>query len=244
VRFWGTVKTRVAFIALLIALTVGGAAALSALAQDTAPPSTGLVPKFVYQGTTESKYDDTSGDRLGCSGLSQPLAFTPYSLGPTFGEFPSTFVLRRCDAPYPGETVRANYVSYVYGDCVPGEADACAPPVEIQTWPACERSLADYSFDGQAYPAEDVGAVRGVPSARFEDDDRLELYTGGSTVVIFGDSPETLSTAADAVRPEPATQVDAPVSGAERAGLGLPTSDEPLPDPAKGAIAGELTCNS
>lgn len=86
-------------------------------------------------------------------------------------------LIRRCDAPYACESVRANYVSYIYGSCdVDPDIDgsACVPPVEIQTWPACERSYADLTV-GLATdllgPIPALGSqARGVPIIEFDDE--------------------------------------------------------------------------
>jgi hypothetical protein len=70
--------------------------------------------------------------------------------------------------------------------------------------------------------------VRGVPAATFEDGQRLEIQTGKSTVVIFGDSPEFVRALASALR-----------------GLnnGVPAAAA-LPQPANGALDGTLACGS
>ena len=96
---------------------------------------------------------------------------------------PLTAVLRRDDS--------ASYVSFVYGDCAAERDTGCAPPVEVQTWPLCRRSLALY--DGGAAPGStrpDWVLVRGVPGALFDQGTRLELETGPSLVVVFARSRE------------------------------------------------------
>jgi hypothetical protein len=54
----------------------------------------------------------------------------------------------RCDDPIePNEPVRANYVGYIYGDCSIASGDeACAPPLEVQVWPACIRNHSTYQL--------------------------------------------------------------------------------------------------
>lgn len=39
---------------------------------------------------------------------------------------------------------RANFASLIYGDCEASSDAGCAPPLEIQTWPACERNAGTY----------------------------------------------------------------------------------------------------
>lgn len=118
-----------------------------------------------------------------------------------FGEFPLFFagervlghplvaILRR------GDTAR--YVSFVYGDCAPaGLEGGCAPPIEIQVWPSGNRSLGLYDVLARASLRVEPTTVRGLPAAHVGES-QLELYAGGSTVVVFGASREAaLSVAA------------------------------------------------
>jgi hypothetical protein len=125
-------------------------------------------------------------------------------------------VLRRSDS--------AEYVSFVYGDCVPDNDAGCAPPIEIQVWPACRRHLALY--DSSYGPDLDRVTVRGVPAAVLDGGTRLELQTGRSTIVIFADSRQRLTRIAKDLR-----------------ALDVGTaSDVPLPAPAPGAVEGQLAC--
>ncbi len=81
-------------------------------------------------------------------------------------------------------------IDFVYGDCHATSEQGCAPPVEVQIWPACVRNLTMYAPSGPAplpralLPVQ--ATVRGVPAAFFEEFHRLELQTGISTIVIFG----------------------------------------------------------
>jgi len=129
---------------------------------------------------------------------------------------PLETVLRRSDS--------AEYVSFVYGDCVPESDAGCAPPIEIQVWPACRRYLALY--DSSYGPDLDRVTVRGVPAAVLDGGTRLELQTGRSTIVVFADSSQWLSRIAKNLR-----SLDA------RTAPGVP-----LPPPAPGAVDGQLVC--
>jgi hypothetical protein len=110
--------------------------------------------------------------------------FPLFSAGPSVDGHTLTAVLRRDD--------RANYVSFVYGDCEAEDDEGCAPPAEVQVWAACRRNLALY--DGvathAASPVPERLRVRGVPGAFFERGTRLELETGRSLVVVFAASRE------------------------------------------------------
>lgn len=154
-----------------------------------------------------------------------------------FGQFPLYFggdavaglplvAVHRIDAaPYPGEKVRRNDVTFVYGDCH-APTGPCAPPLQIQVWDACERyqRLYDILWD-------EATIIRGVPSAFYDDYMRLELYTGRVSIVIFAgsrDSRELLVSAARSLR-----------------GVNnrlAPGSD--LPRPIPGVIDGKLPCQA
>jgi hypothetical protein len=196
---------------------------------------------------------DDAHDLLDCTGIEQPANFSFYSLGPVWEEesLPLREVVRRCDPPdlLSGEQIRANYVSHIYGDCAPplytdsetGEEyweGGCAPPIEIQTWPVCERSLADYELEpGVPYPSESLGEIQGVPAFGFYDGeflDRVELYSGASTVVIFGTDPQKILAAAADVQPVPAGQPPSESS--------LPAPMGELADPVVGSLRGIATC--
>lgn len=203
-------------VGLAVASLLAGAT-LSASAQDE-PGSSIPQAEVVYQGTTASQDRQTIQRHLGCTGIDEPPNFAPASAGPSFRGLPVTTVIRRCDAPYPGEPIRANSITYIYGTCEIGSADACAPPLVIQTWPACERTLTDYSFDGHAYPHSDLGRVKGVPARSFDDGSRVELYTGASTVVVMGLNPADVQDAASDIRMEPTdASPAAPLTDLQRA---------------------------
>ncbi len=149
--------------------------------------------------------------------------FVLYSVGRSFEGLPLKAIVRRKDTPIPSEPVRANFVSFLYGECAAFSDVGCAPPLEVQIWPACERTIADYSLTpaGDPLPHE-KRVVRGVPAAVFEDGLRLKLYTGRVTVVIFRLDEARISRAAAALRGE-----NNPVA-----------PEKPLPEPAAGAMAG------
>ena len=139
-----------------------------------------------------------------------------YAAGDRVDGLPLTAVLRRDDT--------ADFVSFVYGDCVARDDQGCAPPVEIQVWPACKRNLGLYTSPVPGTPVPQRRTVRGVPAA-FVDDDRLELQTGSSTVVVFAGSRARLLRVAAALRP-----------------LGARSASPPLPAPEAGEVAGTFRC--
>jgi hypothetical protein len=224
-------------------VVVGVAALLGACGGQEEPTAEGANPPVQTQdGVWEGGPDEPSRDRLPCTSGAEPANFTVYSLGPSLGELPLTAVLRTCARPYPGEWVRSNSVSFIYGSCTvepdpeTGYVDGgCAPPVEIQTWPACERTLADLGQEGPE-PGErsDLTELRGVPAAR--DDGRIELYTGDATIVIHANGPALSKRAVSALQAEPA---DVPPFDAATT---ITTAGDDLPPPARGTLRGELSC--
>lgn len=127
-------------------------------------------------------------------------------------------VLRRDDA--------ASFVSFVYGDCTPGDDAGCAPPAEIQVWPACRRNLALYRGSQSMGLELEQTTIRGVPAAFLEDGTRLEIQTGRTTVVVFAGSR------ARAAR----------IAGALRSVNGFVPTGTPLPQPDTGALEGTMPC--
>jgi|GEM_PF-5449552 len=152
-----------------------------------------------------SRADMPLAETLSCTSVDEPVNFLTFGVGDAVEGHQLTHILRRCDKPYPGEPVAANYVSYIYGDCIPtsvgdGERKTCAPPLEIQTWPSCQRSLAEYG-DQILDQVKKLPDLQGA--TRVEIRDRIEIYTLDSTVVIFAKTPELLSTAAKEIGYQP-----------------------------------------
>jgi hypothetical protein len=125
---------------------------------------------------------------LPCTGPDDPINFEVFSAGARVQGLPLNAMLRRCDSGSPKYEAPANYVSYTYGRCeIPEDAHGCAPPLEIQTWPACQRSIADYRFEGRPLPYRSLGKSDGaeVVEIDFLLDHRIEVYTRSSTIVIY-----------------------------------------------------------
>jgi len=142
-----------------------------------------------------------------------------YSAGEEVDGLPLAAVLRRDDT--------ASYVSFVYGDCVAVDDTGCAPPAEVQVWPACRRSLGLYRGQARGMtPALEPAFVRGVPAAFLDGGGRLELQTGRTTLVVFA------GTRARVER----------IAGALRALDGSVASGQQLPPPVPGALEGEVPC--
>lgn len=104
-----------------------------------------------------------------------------------------------------GHRMVPDFVDLWYGRCAPPTgSDACDYPVNIQIWRSCNRFVDDYELaPGTPYPHKEL-MIRGARAAEF-DGDRLEVYAGSVTIVIFAD-PSIAHRVADALVPlnEPA----------------------------------------
>jgi hypothetical protein len=107
-----------------------------------------------------------------------------YWLGPTYGKLRLTGIsIERVNVVNRTHTkilrTHSHSVLFTYGTCsTPPDGESCAPPLDVQNWPACGRSPTVYHL---RLPFPDD--VRGAPAAGFGD--REEIWTGTSDVVIF-----------------------------------------------------------
>lgn len=166
----------------------------------------------------------TDPERLVCTTASEPANFGLYALGKSFQGHGLTTVHRGCRG-------RRNTVSYSYGTCEPPPMEGgCPAPLEVQVWPACMRGVSSSRV------RRAVSRRRGVPTVRREGS--VELYTGNSTVIVFGDDRELVDGAVRSLRmvrrgaaprtwPPPLT----------------PTATA-LPEPLAGAVSGRLSCRA
>jgi hypothetical protein len=134
------------------------------------------------------------------------------------------------DSPEPKRGLFPEFVDLIYGECDPSSDGGCSTPLSIQIWRSCNRSLDDYELaPGTPYPHEKLD-VRGTDAALFEDD-RVEVYAGSVTIVIFA-SDELALRAAKALRPLNAA-AEAEMGSGSSPSDALPASD-PGPDCASG----------
>jgi len=206
-------NTRKLIVAILVTVTAAGGAVLLSDAQ------------FAIGTPTQPPIQ-------GNSTVARAAAFSEYELynaGASVDGLPLTAVHRVDAAPNPIEPVRADFFTFVYGDCTvtSGEEGGCGLPLEIQIWPACERNPSVYSPDEIREPVK----VRGVPGYFYDDGTRLELTTGSSTVVVFGHPARLLDVAKRLV----------PANGLAKS-LGV-TKQTDLPKPKAGAVEGTLACS-
>ena len=160
-----------------------------------------------------------------CAPRGAAPAFARYYLGDPFAGLPLSDSFYRCDRPhFPEPGPGAHFASYLYGDCN-AEAEGCALPYEVQSAPVCSRNLSSYSnIDGGPLSSR-LTTVRGVPAADFGND-RLELYTGTTTIIVFGNNP---TRAAAALQTVPG--VAPAIAPGDR-----------LPAPTAGVLYGRIDC--
>jgi hypothetical protein len=179
-------------------------------------------------------------EALPCTGLKQPINFEAFSVGSSVSGIPLNTVQRRCGGSAPANEPPANFANYIYGHCeIPEGATGCEPPLEIQTWPACERALADYSFEGKPLAYRRLPDVGGAEAVEFSLDGRIEVYTQASTIVIFSEDPALARKALTLLQSQ---KEGSPL--ATQAGELSHESEEALEAPSDGATEGELSCQS
>jgi hypothetical protein len=115
--------------------------------------------------------------------------FPLYSAGEQFRDLPLNAIVRVAGPKVPGEVVRSDHVTFMYGSCEAIDGAGCAVPLQVQVWDACERNRGSYELGPpNAPPGIQPDAdlqIRGVPAAFFEGFTRLELYSAQSTIVLY-----------------------------------------------------------
>jgi hypothetical protein len=179
-------------------------------------------------------------EALPCTGPHAASNFEVFSAGASVAGLELSGTARRCDPGAAADEAPANYVSYIYGECEisPG-ATGCREPLEVQTWPACQRSLANYTFEGKPMPYKVLGKQEGaeVVEILFPYGSRIEVYSKSSTIVIFASESSVAQAAVESLTAQevgepPATQA-AELTEENPGGLG---------PPAAGAMEGDLKC--
>jgi hypothetical protein len=176
-------------------------------------------------GATAQKPPQPPTGNMGALAAHEFSRFKLFAVRDGFDNLPISARIR-VNRPSAGGPVRSDFVSFIYGWCAPSDGMGCAPSLEIQNWPACERNPSVYS--PLATDGAQTLSLRGVPAMYFGHlgRPRLELSVADTTVVIFG------STRGQVVR---AAQQLEGVNNSVRA-------PNPLPRPMTGAVAGTLEC--
>lgn len=162
----------------------------------------------------------STAEHLACTAIDEPSNFPLYSVGRAFEDMPLTAVLRQCQDPAAlgSGFRRGNSASFIYGNCdIPVGASRCAPPLEIQVWPACERQASDDD------PATSLTERRGVPAAGVGTE-MIEVYAD-STIVVFSQDPALAKRAVKALTAFPS----------DRAPDALPLERQPAAGPLPAA---------
>ena len=136
-----------------------------------------------------------------------------YYLGTSFNGLPLTHA-----AMGPGSGIhRRRAWDFIYGDCTPsgGDAPSCTPPLDVQNWSICTRFPARYP--GPTPKTTTIDGVETLPAGG-----GLDVYTGMTTVAIFGDHRSQVIRSLRPVNDE--------------VGRGK------LPPPVPGSLEGKLPC--
>lgn len=193
---------------------------------------------FTVEKVNNDVADGLLGQNESCTSAYEPTNFARFSLGKSFGALELDTVRRRCVEARGEQVPDEDFVSYLYGQCNPTIGEGiCAPPVEIQSWPACKRSLADYEvMPGQPMLPESLVSKGMAKVAKFDNGLRAEVYTADSTVVIYGMSQRQVDEALAVVRLE---DPDAPANQI----LDTDIAPHALKAPEAGAMEGRLSCS-
>jgi hypothetical protein len=184
-------KTTILILILLLVAVGSGLAGVATGIDLVAhpPPQPTAVSGSGVAAPQPASNEVSSPTRLPCTAVEQRTNFPNSWAGESFDGLGVTAVLRRCDKPQPDDPGRANYVSYIYGDCDPaGSDEGCAPPIEIQSWPAAEvtpQMFASAAPDGQPRPGTDT-TVGGLPATKYDGGEMLVVFRPRSTVMVFG----------------------------------------------------------
>jgi hypothetical protein len=115
--------------------------------------------------------------------------------------------------------------SFIYGDCMP-DPDPCKPPYELQLYRSCSRNASSYPPEARG---ERTRGIRGATIYEWKGPDwfdRLEVYTGKTTIVIWAPNRRSARQAVAALR-----SADGRIGPEDR-----------LRPPARGSLAGRLRC--
>jgi hypothetical protein len=107
------------------------------------------------------------------------------------------------DPEFP-ESARRDDVTYLYGESTRetgGGADgSCLPPLEVQSTPLCEKHVSLYRDPAVGAREYESKTIKGVPAASFDGGRMLEIYTADTTITLYGQRPELVLRAAQALR--------------------------------------------
>jgi hypothetical protein len=213
-----------AVLGIAVGLGVGGGLAAGALPDESEPADDRIPPLGRLSASEVGAFTDFPLYGLGDAFEGMPLRLvsrvSPEILEAAGGPPPMRTVgTPKNSAQSRGHNIVPDNVTFVYSSCK--LVGTCAE-IQIQIWKSCNRFLDDYeSTPGTPYPHTKL-TIRGADAAEF--DDRLELYTGSVTIVIFAEGA-VARRAADGLIPLNATATREAAVGTDD----LPRS-EPGPD--------------
>jgi hypothetical protein len=152
-----------------------------------------------------------------------------YYLGKRYRGLPLTSILSALQPPAYAHSVKrlprptSPTFTFIYGDCEPppGREGGCPPPLSIQNFEVCAVSPKSHAVP----PSALTERIRGVPVLRNTGAGSLNVFTGETTITIFGSSPTAMRAANDV------QSIDGSVAAGSR-----------LPPPVPGALEGRLRC--
>lgn len=119
---------------------------------------------------------------------------------------------------------RAIYWTFIYGNCTPPPSEGgCTPPLEVQVWSACVRSLSSIKF--RKHHLYEFRGAKATGGGGRNEVSPMEIFTGRTTIIVFGNETPLIKTAARELRE---------VHRAQAASR--------LPPPARGSLKGKLPC--
>jgi hypothetical protein len=126
-------------------------------------------------------------------------AYAVHTAGSSVAGLELTYAKRRCSPPAVAVSSSAGRrlppadrnddTTFIYGSCKPTgpkrDPGGCTTPLEVQSAPSCERNFRRYRTIDGPYPHRSL-TVRGAPAASFDNGTIMEIYTGRTTISIFG----------------------------------------------------------
>jgi len=146
-------------------------------------------------------------------------AYRVFYAGPEVNGNPLEHVNKSREDEIPRLGERSAIWDFPYGTCTPPPDGGCSLPIDVQNWSTCHRNPAQYSYKLHYFK------FRGTRAAWVPTAGGLEIYTGRTTVVIYGYTRSLIMAAARQLR-----------------AVGQTEAPSLLPPPAPGTMRGKLHC--
>lgn len=172
-----------------------------------------------------------SDEPLAASAAQADAPYTVYNAGVRVANLPLTRAVRtRVDTPAGQDD--QDSVTYLYGSC-DWKRSSCMPPVEVQSSSLNRHNVSVY-LRGVAPPAYNARRIKGVPAASFDGGRTLEIYTGNTTISIYGSTAAQVRRVAEALRPSAPADIPTesnPLTHISRRGIAYRRLRPPSSDP-------------